>query len=84
MFVNKNQKTKVREEEIRVEQKKRKQHKTKEKSAIIQEDGWTQEKNWGNISKLLKRRRKREQCVRKNQRSCSAGTSANEKGEKIR
>ena len=35
MFPNKNQKTKVREEERRVEQKKRKQHYTKEKSAQL-------------------------------------------------
>jgi hypothetical protein len=36
-----------------------------------------------NINKLLRRRRKRAQCVGKNQCSCPAGTSANEKGEKI-
>ena len=35
MFHNKKQKTKVREEERRVEQKKRKQHYTKEKSAQL-------------------------------------------------
>ena len=35
MFPNKNQKTKVREEERRVEEKKRKQQYTKEKSAQL-------------------------------------------------